>query len=322
MKVLLIGKHNMLYWLEHAKEAFAATPGVEVKALEVNHLGLFGDMLRNITKLFSRHGASVVVRDAIAKNIRAFQPDLILVVSPFLLDATIFEGFEAAPGHTVKAGWVGDLFGAAHLAHAGAFDLLFGTDSSFIDRARELGFPEMRYLPLAVNERLFHNRGAVRSNEVLFIGAPTPERIATLNRIENVPVRVVGKGWRNRVAPHVGCSEGHIGIAEVAEAYNGADYILNVKHEHNVLNGLNMRSFEAPACGACLLQDYVKDVERNFDMEEELVVYRSVEELNEKLSVLQKDKSTYDKIRRNGYARVMAEHTYRHRIQTMLREIS
>ena len=121
--------------------------------------------------------------------------------------------------------------------------------------------------------------------------------------------------------PEVACDDRNIGIEAVAEAYNRSAFVLNVKHEHNVVNGLNMRSFEAPACGACLVQDYVKDVDRNFDPEEEIVVYASLEELDEKLAALRKDQRRYDKIRQNGYRRVMAEHTYRHRIAAILADL-
>ena len=82
-----------------------------------------------------------------------------------------------------------------------------------------------------------------------------------------------------------------------------------------------MRTFEAPACGACLVQDYVKDVERNFDIDSEIIVYRSLEELDVKLSALRKDQKRYDKIRQNGHKRVMAEHTYRHRVATILDDL-
>ncbi len=319
MRVLLIGKHNMLNWLEHTAEAFALEENVEVETLEVNRLGWGEDLMRNIVKRVAKAPASQMVRRAIEKRIRRSSPDLILVISPFLLDAGVTEALESVPASTVRIGWVGDRFGARHKEAAGRFDLLYGTDSSFIDAAADLGFPPMRYLPLAVNERLFYDRGLTRMEEVLFIGAPTPGRVKTLNAIDAVDVRVVGKGWRRGgIGGGVRCEERTVGIDAVADAYNRAAYVLNVKHEHNVLNGLNMRSFEAPACGACLLQDDVTDVVRNFDPGEEIVVYASAEELNATLAGLRNDYPRYDKIRQNGYRRVMAEHTFRHRVAAIL----
>jgi spore maturation protein CgeB len=137
-----------------------------------------------------------------------------------------------------------------------------------------------------------------------------------------MPVKVIGKDWNGWVTDNVTRLDKNITLSEVADAYNRSAYILNIKHEHNVVNGLNMRSFEAPACGACLLQDYVKDVELNFDTQEEIVVYRSLEEMNEKLALLRGDKPTFDKICRNGYKRVMSEHTYRHRVNKMLIDLA
>ena len=41
-----------------------------------------------------------------------------------------------------------------------------------------------------------------------------------------------------------------------------------------------MRSFEAIASGGCLLQDYVKDIEINFEINKNILVYNNIEELN------------------------------------------
>jgi hypothetical protein len=169
MKVLLIGKHNMLYWLEHTKEAFETTKSIEVSTVEVNRLGFVDDLTRNINKLFSQQKAYDTVSRALERHIQTFQPDLILVISPFLLNAKVFACFDAAPEHTVKAGWVGDIFKAGHKEIAECFDLLYCTDSSFIDLAATFGFPPAKYLPLAVNERLFNDLHLKREEELLFI---------------------------------------------------------------------------------------------------------------------------------------------------------
>ena len=41
----------------------------------------------------------------------------------------------------------------------------------------------------------------------------------------------------------------NININQVVDEYNLSQFILNIKHEHNVVNGLNMRTFEAIASG-------------------------------------------------------------------------
>jgi len=322
MKVFIIGKQNMLHWVEHISEAFESTEGVEVFIFKVNNLGVSSDLIKNIKKLFSKENAYKFIRDTIVKEIRSFQPDLILTISPFLLDEMILEALEEVSAGIIKAAWIGDRIAQAHMKSASYFDILFATDTGFIEEAKRLGFPPMFYLPLAVNERIFYERNLQRAHELLFIGAPTRQRIEIINQIEAIPVRVIGKDWKKVISKNVIGVDRNIGIDAVSEAYNRSEFVLNIKHEHNVINGLNMRSFEAPGCGACLVQDNVRDLELNFDLNEEVLVYSSIDELNEKLAVLHTDKVRFDIIRNNGKRRVMAEHTYRHRVNSILKIIS
>ena len=86
-------------------------------------------------------------------------------------------------------------------------------------------------------------------------------------------------------------------------------------------NSINCRAFEI--AGSCGLQvmEYRQAVEDCFEPGKEIVTYASLEELQEKLNKYQTDRPEAERIRNNGYQRALNEHTYEHRLNTILENI-
>lgn len=320
MKILLIGKDNILAWTKNVENALTRDNRIEHDVVYINKLGLLGDVTRNIKKVISKESAYNSTKNAIEKKIKSFQPDIVLVISPFGMHEKVFESFESLNTNVVKLAWIGDMFGAHHKSIADYFDKLYCTDTHFLDLAIKYDFPNTVYLPLAVDETVFYNMHMERSNELLFIGAYTNQRAELINSITNMKIKLIGPSW-NTLNENIDYNDKIIKTQQVVREYNNVNFVLNMKHEHNVVNGLNMRSFEVPACGTCLIQDYVKDIEYNFDPKEEILVYHSIEELNELLEKIGKDKGLLKKVMTNGYNRVTSNHTYNHRVNTIIEDI-
>ena len=83
----------MLLWLENLSEAFIQT-NVENKILFLNELGFIEDLKRNIFKLVSKDLMYANISKIIDSEIKKFQPDLIIVISPFMFNEKIFECFD------------------------------------------------------------------------------------------------------------------------------------------------------------------------------------------------------------------------------------
>ena len=174
-------------------------------------------------------------------------------------------------------------------------------------------------MPLAVNQNRFYNKYLSRENNLLFVASYTQQRQEFINQIDSIEMKLIGSKWDQRqLSKNIISINKNISIDDVALAYNKSKFILNIKHEHNVIDGLNMRTFEAISAGGCLLQDYVKDVELNFEIDKDIVIYKNLEELNELIVKLEKDKRFYDAIIKNGQKIVSQKHTYIHRIKTIL----
>ena len=135
-------------------------------------------------------------------------------------------------------------------------------------------------------------------------------------------IKLIGPKWgKENISKNINYKNQILSINDVAKEYNSSQFILNIKHEHNILNGLNMRTFEAISSGSCLIQDYVKDIDLNFEINKDIVVYNNLEELNELVLKLQKDKAFLNKITTNGEKLVSSKHTYLNRVDKIMEDL-
>lgn len=308
----------MLLWLENLSEAFIQT-NVENKILFLNELGFIEDLKRNIFKLVSKDLMYTNISKIIDGEIKKFQPDLIIVISPFMFNEKIFECFDNF-SNIVKCAWVGDRFSIFHKNVADKFDHLFYTDSFFLEEGKNFNFPNGSYLPLAANENRFFDKNQKREERLLFIASYTKQRMEFLNQINSINLKLIGAKWQKDYLKNIEYLDKNININQVVDEYNLSQFILNIKHEHNVVNGLNMRSFEAIASGGCLLQDYVKDIEINFEINKNILVYNNIEELNELILKMKKDKLIMNNLIKNGKELVLEKHTYKNRVNKILEQ--
>lgn len=85
---------------------------------------------------------------------------------------------------------------------------------------------------------------------------------------------------------------------------------LNVHGDVSIGDANNIRLWEAPGIGTCLLTDDKQNLAALFDVDREIVVYRSDDECLEKAGWLLEHPSERETIARAGQRRVLADHTF------------
>ncbi|SNR98164.1 spore maturation protein CgeB [Humidesulfovibrio mexicanus] len=81
---------------------------------------------------------------------------------------------------------------------------------------------------------------------------------------------------------------------------------------------VNQRVFDVPAAGAFLLTDHRAQLERMFEPGREIMLYESPEDASAQLERCLADADLRRRVAQAGRARVLAEHTYDHRLRTLL----
>jgi spore maturation protein CgeB len=83
-------------------------------------------------------------------------------------------------------------------------------------------------------------------------------------------------------------------------------------------NGVNQRVFDVPASGGFVLTDYRRQAEALFDMGREMISYHTAEEALDLARFYLAHESERRAVIDRARKRVLAEHTYIHRLQTMI----
>lgn len=320
-RILLLGKRgSLVLWLENLHQACLRL-GHAVHLFAIN-----GDDLssRFQAKWQGRHSADAAwMLTRFERTLARFRPDLIVVAGVFGVPVAYYRTLHALAHRPLIAGLVGDRFSADGRERANACDRLYFTDTRFFHDAETAGFTTAsRYLPLAVDPELFTPGHAARRPELLFVASRTPFREAIVRDLAS-PALIIGTDWRALAQDGIHHVKNRkIGRGALIRLYQRHQAVLNIRNEANVEYGLNQRSFEPLACGALVLNDALTDLPSCFEPDREILVYRNTDELNALIERVHRDRAFAAGIAEAGRRRVLAEHTYIHRVRTILSDLN
>lgn len=321
VRILLLGKRgSLVLWLENLCRA-CTQMGHTAHVFAING-DSFSSWLR--VKWQGRDSASADWMLArFEQKLARFRPDLVLVVGVFGVPMACYRILHTLARRPLIAGLVGDRFPVDSRDRADACDRLYFTDTRFFHDAEVAGFTTTGcYLPLAVDPTLFTLSAAVRRPELLFVASRTPFREAVVRGLE-LPARVIGTDWSHLARDGIHQIKNRkIHRSTLIRLYQQHQAVLNVRNEVNIEYGLNQRSFEPLACGALVLNDDLRDLPLCFDPGREILVYRDADELNALVEQVQHDQVFAARIAAAGRCRVLAEHTYVHRVRAMLSDLN
>lgn len=86
----------------------------------------------------------------------------------------------------------------------------------------------------------------------------------------------------------------------------------------SIQTGIPLRAFDIMGCGGFLISNFQEDFLEYFEPDEDVVFYTSYEELLDKAEFYLNHDQERERIAKNAYEKVAAEHTYLQRVQTMM----
>ncbi|UOE53082.1 glycosyltransferase [Bacillus sp. CMF12] len=217
------------------------------------------------------------------------------------------------------------------------FDYLFTIDTSALEYYKKIGHKKAFHLPLAANPDVFQPKKVAEEfkSDICFVGYPYPDRIQLLEFIlqrTTYKVSVIGfwsrylrSYWKNN---NLIINEGWAEPPTVANYYNGAKIVLNshrplnLRQNKNKLGiaakSINNRTFDVAACGAFQLIEFREDLTKHFIENEEMVAFRNIDDLIQKIHYYIKADTERKAIANKARNRVLKDHTFQHRIEQML----
>lgn len=146
-------------------------------------------------------------------------------------------------------------------------------------------------------------------------------RVHRLGCIERLapfkPVIYGDPGWRQLVGKAFTLRPEVNYFGELPLVYGGTAVNFNVT-SLQMKTAVNQRVFDAPAAGGFLLTDFKPQLAELFQVGKEIICYRQPEEIPELTRYYLKADRAREEIVARGCRRILAEHTYRHRLGAMV----
>lgn len=323
MKIAVLGKKNYLYWDSHVIDVFKHL-GHTVKSFQINSRPFVIQTLRGIIKPFHKKKAQqlsdLLHAKQIVQELNCFKPDLIFITSAFFVSLEYYALLREIISHPRIYAWDGD--GGANCSinsrYTDFIDILFESEYSYTIQ-NKLSFKNIVHLPFAANPNIHTQLNLERKNAIYFCGAWSLERDEVITSID-YPMTLRGWNWKklSKKQKFYSIEEGTVDITKQVEDYNSHIAVLNKHQAINHIDALNMRTFEVPACGALLINDFRKELPYMYELDKEICTYRDTEELHEIIDRLEKAPKDFEKIILAGFKRTLNEHTYLHRMQKVL----
>lgn len=326
-RAAVVGKQNHLFWGEHVRDALREL-GIDAQFFPVNKRPLWVNARRALSKLTMSPRKAQIANDKLAAEVMArqwqeFKPDMIFFTGAFFVTLPFYEAAASLSPRPIIAAWDGDSHARDETTKSFApfIDVLFSSDKRVI-AARGGDFRRVEYLPFAANPEVHKDAGLTRNNVLYFCGAHSQRREEFITALAGLPLTVRGKGWQradNQLRRAVRVEAGMLRPDEWIKDCCQHAAIVNIHQiEHGSDSPMNMRVFEAPACGALLLCDEREELPQVFAAGDEVLTYASPQELKEKAQWAIDNPKDAAQMALRGHHRTLAEHTYRHRLESAL----
>jgi spore maturation protein CgeB len=203
------------------------------------------------------------------------------------------------------------------------------------DELQRLGVRQFFYLPLAADPDWFRRITdadllAPYKTDLSFMGAGYPNRRAAFSRLLDYDFKIWGTDWdlTTDVGRRVQDRGRRIPTQETVLIYNAAKINLNL-HSSVFTAGIdsqggfiNPRTFEIAACGAFQLVDQRDPLSSHFHIGKDLAAFTDLADLRRSIDFYLQADERREEMAALARARVLAEHTYRHRMETLLEAVA
>lgn len=254
-----------------------------------------------------------------------WRPDLVLVIKGGPVTAGLVRRVRARLGTRFLNVFPDNPLWMLPVETIEAYDVFFTKERYAMRSLQQAGLRNLHYLPLYCVPALHHPVAPTPEEAqrwgapVSFVGNRYAYRERFVRELVDRPLRVWGAGWAGAEDPAVRAVAGPpVYGRDKLLVYAASTLSLNHHHPLNDIAGVNTRTFELAAAGACQVVDLKEDLPALFKPGEEIVAYRDLGELRRQLDHYLAHPDEARALGANARRRALAEHTLRHRLEEML----
>jgi len=330
MRILVIGA----YWDAQGHISCSTARALKVLGHDVSTFDYVGFRDRWSDKLRNRLNARLHARGwkvlgcrvrELLERVRDWKPELVLALRAETISPDTWRCIKKT---SVLANWCQDdpFQWGAQIPEPRVFDYFFVFDPFYIPLLRDAGARNVDFLPCAADADVYRPLSLssaereVLGSDLCFVGTWYQCRQVILESLLEFNLAIWGSSWKlPLMRPWNPLRRAYRGRAcghEVVKIYNAARIVLNIHHPQS-RSAMNMRTYEACAAGAFQLVDDKAELRSQFAVGEDIVAYRDVQDLKRLARYYLAHPDEARHIAQSGRRRVLAEHTYVHRMKAM-----
>jgi spore maturation protein CgeB len=223
-----------------------------------------------------------------------------------------------------------------HIANCGKFmfmnapyDFLFFKDPFMVRTFKDNYNLNTHYLPECCNPKkhypvtLDNKDKAYYGCDITTAGNMHPSRYAFFKELKDYNIKLWGPPapeWMSLGPVKKMMMNKTVFNEEKSKAFQAAKIVINNLFPAEI-EGVNVRTFEIPACGGFQMINWKPGLDQILKEGDEVVSFRNKEEIIEKIDYYLKNDDERKRIIENGYRKVNAEHTYKIRLKLLLETI-
>ncbi|MBU0468558.1 MAG: glycosyltransferase [Candidatus Omnitrophica bacterium] len=334
MKILYISNHNPNFNNSNIfREDAIRQLGHDLIFFEDRDF-LFPGRLRDSYKIFRNIDLNIMEKKLI-KTIKAADPDICLFVGGGFFKTQTLKEIQSMKFKSIL--WTTDPLSEFYTDYicknAFCFDHIFyaGTEAKVL--LDKLGYNNSSWLPFACNPN-FHKpviltsaENEIYKRDIAFVGSYYPNREQVLESISDYDLGVWGPFWSrvNKISQLASkVIDTRLNYTEWIKIYSAAKIVIVSHYDDGKTPCLQAspKVFEALACKSFILIDNQKDALSMFKDKQHLVFFDNKIDLREKIQYYLNNAEERLKIAENGYREVLASHTYKKRIEELLRKVN
>jgi len=272
-----------------------------------------GRFLHNPHRRAGGNGPVFIRSSVVEPMVDSFRPDvIILCAGGFAFDKGVEAFARKAPvvGITLSDP---DVFPTVS-RYAHKFTVHTTNSLTAFERYKALGHTNTYLMPFAVDSRFFVPRPVSPEFEadVAVIGHGRPDRLKVVERLrKRFKIRVYGQRWPK-------WADGPVRGEDWFRAAYSTRFLINFPRTVAGYTNVKVGVFEATATGRLLFTEYFDEMRRYFEYDKEIVGYRDVNELEEKIRYYLDHPGEAERIARAGQLRCATEHTWARRLSGLL----
>lgn len=282
--------------------------------------GLYPRLLKKL----SRASFLDYIDRKLIRSVNKFKPDIFLTVFGFDHRKTILKKIKFKGVATI-CWWLNDPFQIKRsMKQASFYDYYFTNSKGSLKEYQKADIKNVFYLPVGSFPEVHRKFNKMTDvHDISFAGDWSPAREKILFELaKDFNISIFGP-WKKKLNKNSPLNKyilqnGFFSADEMVNIFNSSKVVLNIhtwfgQWDH----GLNPRVFEANGCGAFQISDYKEEISELYEPDKEIVLYKDITELKEKLSYFLKHPKNSSYIAEMGLMRTLKEHTYEQRLNEM-----